>query len=194
MKIGHIQVINLILVSLVFTTTNLAQILDVDGDVIAESLLSPTIKIGSFMGDSVLTTNASIGKLQANKGILVDDDGVQVDGNFITSGWTQLGDSTNTNSPTFKMKQLTGYTVYNPAEDHITSIPHGLDSNKFISVSPVVIYNQLNGNGITENYEYNNGFEFHIFWDATNIFIARDINNSENIINKPVIITIIYIE
>lgn len=170
----------------------MSQSLEVEGDVMvrgAEGVISPLTKIGTLKSDSLTTINAEIGALLSNKSLHVGADGVTAEGNVTTSGWTQLGDSTDVTVPIFKMKQISGTT--SGSQGGTIAIPHGLDSSKFISVSPVVIYNP-NGNGVTENYRYNAGFEFTISWSFNNISIVNISENSENILSKPVVITILY--
>lgn len=185
--------ITLIIILLASGNSLQAQLLEVDGDVITEGLISPISDIGSIKGDGLTANNVQLAALHTHEGITVGEDGVEVDGSFRTTGWTQLGDSNDTNTPTFKIKQLTGFTT-SGATNLIASIPHDLDSNKFINVSSVVIYDAAEQNGISENYTYNSGFQFHVSWDTTNISISRESTNSANITNKPVVITIIYVE
>lgn len=180
---------------IIYPNTTHAQTLEVQGHVVAKRIVSPTASIGALKGDSLTAIDAHIGALHTNQSLSVGADGIHTDGNFVTSGWTQLGDSTDTTFPSFKIKQVMGRTgVFAPIPVYDTGVPHGLNSSTFISVSAVVVYDEINGNGVTENYEYNAGFEFQIYWNATNVRVVRDILNSFNITDKPVIFTIIYQE
>ena len=195
MRNQHIIALHLVVLGLIIHTNAMhAQALEVEGDVVAKSIVSPTARIGALKGDSLTTTDAQIAALHANRGLSVGSDGIHADGNFVTGGWTQLGDSTDTSFPAIKIKQVMGRTASGLFGNNDVALPHGLNSSTFISVSPVVIYDESDGNGVTENYEFNPGFEFHIYWDATDIHIASDVLNSYNITDKPVIITIIYQE
>jgi len=101
------------------------------------------------------------------------------------NGFTQLG----IDSPKIKMLKLTGTT--NSSEGGSTTVAHGLTGDKIISLNCKVI--SSTNNGILP-CSTSTGNRFECNHDSTNVNVVNDATNSENILSKTFIITIIYEE
>jgi hypothetical protein len=100
--------------------------------------------------------------------------------------FTALGD----NAVGIKMKYLTGTTA--ATEGGATSIAHGLTGAKIVEVS-VKVENATN-NGLFDEYTGVAGYQFHFYHDPTSVNVVLHATNSENILEKPIIIVVWYME
>lgn len=108
-------------------------------------------------------------------------------GNEYVQGYTQLG----TNAPKIKMKKITGTT--DSSQGGQTTIAHGLDASKIISVTSQVYYNS-NTDFVLPSHTWSAGYEYNLSVDTTNIYVNNSGANSSNILSKPVTILITYEE
>jgi hypothetical protein len=107
-----------------------------------------------------------------------------IDGDADITGFTALG----TGSPTIKMKKVTGTT--SDAEGGNAGVAHGLDVSKIISLNVLVVTET--GNRVPHGFVGVNGYEFSISCTDTNVMVYNHATNSENILTKTFIATIIY--
>jgi hypothetical protein len=101
------------------------------------------------------------------------------------SGFTILG-----SGPAIKIKKLTGTT--NAAEGSNVGIAHGVTASKIISITATVT--AANGNTVVHEYTGAAGYQFHLLYDATTVYITNHATNSENIVSRPAVVTIVYEE
>jgi hypothetical protein len=102
------------------------------------------------------------------------------------AGYIQLG----SDAPNIKMKKLTGTT--NAAEGGTASLSHGLTLSKIISVTCQVI--NTAGVWLPPAHTSNPGNQYDFTIDTTTINIYNHATNSENILSKPIVITIFFEE
>jgi hypothetical protein len=109
---------------------------------------------------------------------------------FEIDSFTALG-TRATGHPAIKIKQLTGTTA--ATEGGIASIAHGLTVSKIVSVTVLVNHsaNAFVCSGYQTQYV---GLNFSISISAVDIQIVNHPTDSENILSKPVTITVIYTE
>ncbi|WP_341224676.1 hypothetical protein [uncultured Arcticibacterium sp.] len=119
-----------------------------------------------------------------------EDDSLKVNGNLEvtenvnTAGFTQLGEE----SPAIKLKTIIDTS---PASQNGTkSIPHGLNATKIINVS--VYINSSVQNWVPPNYHGGPNYEYDYYFNSTNVVIKTMVNNSANVIDKPLKILITY--
>ena len=86
------------------------------------------------------------------------------------------------------LKRLLGNTGI--AQGEITTLPHQLDSSKILGVILNVRYD--NAEGIGSNDTSYPGYAYSSWHDATNLNILMSPNNSQFILNKPVVALIFY--
>jgi hypothetical protein len=100
--------------------------------------------------------------------------------------FTVLGD----NAVGIKMKYLTGTTA--AAEGGATSIAHGVTGTKIVDFS-VKVENGV-GSGLQSEYTGVAGYQYHVYHDPTSINVVLHASNSENILEKPIIAIVWYVE
>ena len=100
------------------------------------------------------------------------------------NGYTMLGSS----APKIQMKKLSGTT--SATQGTFVNIAHGLAVSKIIAIDVLVEYSS--NSFIHHSYQFNPGFEFNYFINATNITIANVAANSGSILSKPFKILITY--
>ena len=101
-------------------------------------------------------------------------------------GFTKLG----SNAPKVKMIKLTGSTA--ASQGTYIDIPHGLISNKILSIDVLVEY--FPGSSIQRNYSVNPGYQFDYYFGNTAVRLTNISGNSAFILSKPVRILITYEE
>lgn len=109
--------------------------------------------------------------------------------NASIEGYTKLGGAT-TGTPNIKMKKVTGTT--GATEGSATTIAHGLTVGKIISIDVIVFYSA--SAFVPAHYTQNAGYQFDYDIGSGNINVANHATNSENILSKSVVCTIIYEE
>jgi hypothetical protein len=102
------------------------------------------------------------------------------------SDYTALGES----SPAIKMKKLTGTT--GAAEGDSVTVAHGLTSTKIINAAAQVWF--AAGSAVPHGYAHDAGFEFHVAFNGTDVYIRNHPTNSENILSKAFTVLITYEE
>jgi hypothetical protein len=102
------------------------------------------------------------------------------------SNYTALGES----SPAIKMKKLTGTT--GAAEGDSVTVAHGLTSTKIINAAAQVWF--AAGSAVPHGYAHDAGFEFHVAFNGTDVYIRNHPTNSENILSKAFTVLITYEE
>jgi len=129
-------------------------------------------------------TNASYkGKLgevtlDTQRKVLIPHDGVTV------GGMPTIGlDGT----ASYRFKFLTGTTA--GAEGGNTQIAHGLTGAKIIGIIPTVEFATNSG---LMPHDPSAGYSYRVLWDATNVIVYLHATESENILNKPIIVLVIY--
>ena len=100
------------------------------------------------------------------------------------NGYTKLG----TTAPAVKMIKFTGTTA--ATQGGTVNIPHGLNATKILSVDVLVEYTP--GNFVHASYNYNSGYEFNYFFNATNLTIANVTGNSALVLSKPLKVLVTY--
>lgn len=100
------------------------------------------------------------------------------------TGYSVLG----ANSIAMQFKTLTGTTA--STEGGSASVVHGLTGGKIISIS--VIVQNATDNGVSQEYTGIAGYQFHTFFDPTSVNVVNHATNSENILSKPFVVTIIF--
>ena len=108
---------------------------------------------------------------------------------LVNTRFTSLG-SAASGAPRIKTKKLTGTTA--DAEGGYTSVNHGVTSSKIISITAVVFSDT--GVGRTPGTRYPTGLEFGLDFNTTQASITNHDTNSESILSKSFVITIIYEE
>jgi hypothetical protein len=113
--------------------------------------------------------------------------GQGVQGNQYVGGFSSLGGDAS--HPGIKMKVLTGTTA--ATEGGVASIAHGLTVSKIVSVTVLVEFsaNAFVLSGYDTQFV---GLHFSVSVSVADIQIINHPTNSENILSKPVKITIIY--
>lgn len=113
--------------------------------------------------------------------------GQGIGGNQYVGGFTSLGG--NASHPGIKIKVLTGTTA--ATEGGVSRIAHGLTVSKIVSVT--VLVNQSENAFVLSGYSTQFvGHHFSVSADDTDIIIINHPTDSENILLKPVKITVIY--
>lgn len=102
------------------------------------------------------------------------------------NGFTKLG----SDAPAIKVKKLTGTS--SALQGGTSSVPHGLTASKILNVSVILDFGT--NTFIPSSYNYNTGYEFDWYSDATNIIVVNKSNNSGSILSKPFKILITYEE
>lgn len=115
---------------------------------------------------------------------LVDTQSQSFAGDKTLTGFTSLGGDV-----ALKCKRLTGTTA--AAEGGAVNVAHGLTGSKIISMTGSVQY--TTNSGVCFGGSVSAGYAWYISHDATNITVANDNTNSENILSKPFTILIFYI-
>ena len=105
--------------------------------------------------------------------------------NFGVGGYTALG----TGAPSIKMKKLTGTTA--STEGGSVNVAHGLTRTKILDVSVLVDTGSFT---ISPAYLTIAGYLFDVLTTSTNIAVANDATNSENILSKAFTVLITYEE
>lgn len=105
---------------------------------------------------------------------------------FEVNGFSKLG----SDAPAIKVKKLTGTS--SPSQGGAVSIAHGLTASKILNVSVILDFGT--NAFIPTSYNYNSGYEFDWYSDATNIIVANKSGNSGNILLRPFKILITYEE
>lgn len=100
------------------------------------------------------------------------------------NGYTKLG----SDAPAIKIKKITGTTA--STEGGTTSINHGLNSSKIISV--VVIIEYTTSRFIHTSYTFATGYQVDWELSTTQISILNHPTNSENVRSKPFRVLITY--
>lgn len=169
-----------------------AQQLDVAGSLIisdmsqqrGENIKAPTAMIRSVQTDylavedrAIFNAPLSVGKLTT----LIGAD-IFVSGNVYAEGGMDFGQDA-----ILKVKKFSITTPASP--DAITNIAHGLDPADFIRVTGIV--NSIPLAGITPGYLWDNGYEFYIRWNPTQLEVLTT-NNSSSIFGKECEVTIFY--
>ena len=123
----------------------------------------------------------------ATTGASVIAGGQGIGGNQYVGGFSSLGGDAN--HPGIKMKVLTGTTA--ATEGGVASIAHGLTVSKIVSVTVLVEFsaNAFVLSGYDTQYY---GLHFSVSVSVADIQIINHPTNSENILSKPVKITVIY--
>lgn len=111
---------------------------------------------------------------------------VQHHGNTQHDGFTKLGET----APSIKMKKLTGNASCN--EDGVISIPHGLTSDKILSINAVI--EGWPDTYVPANHRYGGTAVFTVSYNATHVFIRNILGSSSSILCDPFKVTIIYEE
>jgi hypothetical protein len=109
-----------------------------------------------------------------------------VTGNLEVSGFSQLG----TSGPKIKIKKLTGTTA--DEENALAGVPHGLDSSKILSVTGLVFTSTSESVPPGADPGINKLWTFEV--DSTDIVITTVIDDSSEILSKPVILLVTYEE
>ena len=144
-------------------------------------------QIGSPSGNflSAVQTSASLTGNGTTGNIL--DINSTIYNNKTFDGYNKFG----SDAPAIKIKKLTGTTA--GAENQDVSINHGVNYEKIISINVLVLAdNQLLHFGYPPIHTP--GYEYHYIVDSTSIIIRNHPTNSELILSKPFIITIMYEE
>lgn len=102
------------------------------------------------------------------------------------NGFTKLG----SDAPAIKVKKLTGTS--SAVQGGTSSVPHELTASKILNVSVILDFGT--NAFIPSSYNYNPGFEFDWYSDATNIIVVNKSNNSGSVLSKPFKILITYEE
>jgi hypothetical protein len=110
-------------------------------------------------------------------------------GKVTIEGYTALGGAT-TGTPSIKIKKLTGTT--GAAEGNTVTVAHGLTGDKIISISCIV--RSATNSGIPTEFTSIAGYQYSSYYSATDFNIINHPTNSENILSKGFVITIIYEE
>lgn len=105
---------------------------------------------------------------------------------FEVNGFSKLG----SDAPAIKVKKLTGTS--SPNQGGAVSIAHDLTASKILNVSVILDFGT--NAFIPASYNYNSGYEFDWYSDATNIIVANKSGNSGSILSKPFKILITYEE
>ncbi|MCB0792357.1 MAG: hypothetical protein H6595_04840 [Flavobacteriales bacterium] len=100
------------------------------------------------------------------------------------NGYTMLG----SNAPAIKVLKLTGTT--SSIQGLTTSIAHGLNVAKILSVTVLVEYSP--GYLIPDQYGISTGYDFTFLVQPTAIAVVTENGNSANILNKPIRVLITY--
>lgn len=115
-------------------------------------------------------------------GTTVDDD----DAVLAVEGFTKLGDE----ATGIKMKVLTGTT--GSTEGGQTALVHNLTGDNIISVTAKVSY--ATNAGVPPSHTLNAGYLYQMHQTSSSIAITLDATESENILSKPITVTIWYKE
>ncbi len=102
------------------------------------------------------------------------------------NGFTKLG----SDAPAIKTKKLTGTT--SAFQGGASSVPHSLTASKILNVSVILEFGT--NSFIPSSYNFNPGYEFDWYSDATNIIVVNKSNNSGSVLSKPFKILITYEE
>jgi hypothetical protein len=104
--------------------------------------------------------------------------------------YTRLGNL----APFIKTKSFTGTTAPGPGPSASSTIAHGLDYTKILSVSVFVSVPQgLNpAKTIPEEYTFETGYLYSYAVDPVNITVLNRQSNSSNIYNMPFTIHVVY--
>ena len=105
---------------------------------------------------------------------------------FEVNGFSKLG----SDAPAIKVKKLLGTS--SAFQGGAVSVAHGLTASKILNVSVVLDFGT--NTFIPSSYNFNPGYEFDWYSDATNIIVTNKSNNSGSVLSKPVKILITYEE
>jgi len=153
---------------------------------------SNTVTIGDFNITNtylrgVISTNSTTPSTSPTTGASVIPGGQGIGGNQYVGGFSSLGGDAN--HPGIKIKVLTGTTA--ATEGGVASIAHGLTVSKIVSVT--VLVNQSENAFVLSGYSTQFvGHHFSVALSIANIQIINHPTDSENILLKPVKITVIY--
>lgn len=110
-------------------------------------------------------------------------------GNAEHNGYTRFGKASE-GAPLIKIKEISN-GVSASTDGGVITIPHGLFRFNIISLTALLVY----GNGdVIPGFRGSTGYEYSIAYDDVNIYVYNISGNSNNILNKPLKITIIYKE
>lgn len=121
-----------------------------------------------------------------DNGSLTESMQIKKDGDVDVRGYTKLGSN---DAPAIKIKKLTGKTK--ASEGDSTAIPHGLDATKIISVNASVFTDIGVYIGANANIP-SSGAEFTLSWTDTHVNVINSNTNSEEILDKDFVVTILY--
>ncbi len=121
--------------------------------------------------------------------INISNEGLSTAGAIHVQQYTRLGEQ----SAALKIKTLESTSA--ATQGGSNTVAHGLDARKIVSVEGLVRYDTNNlGYGVPDSYNAFSGFELTLSWNATQVSILNEPGNSSQILSKPVVITIMYIE
>jgi hypothetical protein len=106
--------------------------------------------------------------------------------NEANDAWNYVGVS----GPALRFKKLTGTT--GAAEGDSVTVAHGLTSTKIINAAAQVWF--AAGSAVPHGYAHDAGFEFHVAFNGTDVYIRNHPTNSENILSKAFTVLITYEE
>lgn len=169
----------------------------------SDAVISGNVGIGTTSPVSNLEITANSGNLTQNVltvrgggssgayGFLVEanngDDMLKVDSSTydtIISAYTQLGDT----STRIKIKKITGTTA--SSEGGQSDVAHGVTLSKIISATCLVTYG---ANAVVSMAMMRDaGYQFAFYLGASSLSLSNHTTNSENILSKPFVCTIIY--
>lgn len=95
-----------------------------------------------------------------------------------------------TGSPVLKLKRLSGTT--NASEGGQTPIAHGLTSSKVLGA--IVVVRSDAATSFPPNHTYNVGYQYDFHITSTYVYINNHATNSDSILSKPIIVTMLYEE
>jgi hypothetical protein len=135
----------------------------------------------------VISTNSTTPSTSPTTGASVIPGGQGIGGNQYVGGFSSLGGDAN--HPGIKIKVLTGTTA--ATEGGVALIAHGVTVSKIVSVTVLVEFsaNAFVLSGYDTQFV---GLHFSVSVSVADIQIINHPTNSENILSKPVKITIIY--
>lgn len=105
---------------------------------------------------------------------------------FEVNGFSKLG----SDAPAIKVKKLTGTS--SAFQGGAVSVAHGLTASKILNISVILDFGT--NTFIPSSYNFNPGYEFDWYSDATNIIVTNKSNNSGSVLSKPFKILITYEE
>lgn len=148
-----------------------------------KAVLAISVDTVTISGEFAVLTSTLVVNVSGNVGIRTANPSASLEVN----GFTKLGAST---APSFKMIELSTNTAAN--EGGHTKVAHGISSPKIRGMWAVVFYDA--NTPFMNNDSVAVGKNFDISADATYVYVENHATTSEFILDKPVKITVLYIE